>query len=120
MFYFYLIHRNSLKILEYKRAIASPYILNQQKSIQVLHFKDNPNSSAIAFISFAYPLALAFTLTGEQMTVSENNGKRIIEPGEFLLSVGGKQPGFTGHADAQTTNTVSGKFVVKGTAAVVP
>jgi beta-glucosidase len=61
-----------------------------------------------------------FILAGEQMAVVENNGKRIIEPGEFLISVGGKQPGFTGRSDAQTTDTVSGKFVVTGTVAVAP
>ena len=47
------------------------------------------------------------------MSVIDNNGKRIIEPGEFLISVGGKQPGFTGSADAKTTGVVTGTFAVK-------
>jgi beta-glucosidase len=57
---------------------------------------------------------VSFTLTREQMTIIDDKGKRVIEPGEFLVSVGGKQPGFTGRADAQTTNTVNRRFSVKG------
>jgi beta-glucosidase len=63
---------------------------------------------------------VAFTLTSEQMSVINDNGKRIIESGEFLLSIGGKQPGFTGRANAQTTNTIKGTFIVTGTVAVAP
>jgi hypothetical protein len=43
---------------------------------------------------------VSFTLASDRMSVIDNNGKRIIESGEFLVSVGGKQPGFTGSADA--------------------
>jgi beta-glucosidase len=63
---------------------------------------------------------VSFTLAREQMTVIDNQGKRVIEPGEFLVSVGGKQPGFTGRADATTTGTVSGRFVVTGKVTAVP
>lgn len=63
---------------------------------------------------------VSFTLAREQMTVIDNQGKRVIEPGEFLISVGGKQPGFTGRADAATTGTVSGRFVVTGKVTAVP
>jgi beta-glucosidase len=56
---------------------------------------------------------VSFEIKPEQMSVIDNNGKRIIEPGEFLVSVGGKQPGFTGSADARTSGLVSGKFAVK-------
>ncbi len=56
---------------------------------------------------------LSFMLTPEQMTVIDDQGKRVIEPGEFLVTVGGKQPGFAGRADAQTTTTISGRFNVK-------
>ena len=48
---------------------------------------------------------VSFTVTPRQMSVIDNNGKRIIEPGDFEISVGGKQPGFTGSADAQTSVT---------------
>jgi beta-glucosidase len=41
--------------------------------------------------------------------------RAIVEPGEFKLTVGGKQPGFTGTADAATTSFVEGRFTVTGT-----
>jgi beta-glucosidase len=72
------------------------------------------------FLKAGEKQAAVFTLTREQMTVIDDNGKRILEPGEFLVSVGGKQPGFTGRADAQTTSTVSGKLAVTGKAIPVP
>ena len=56
---------------------------------------------------------VGFTVASDRMSVIDNNGKRIIEPGEFLISVGGKQPGFTGSADAKTTGVVTGTFAVK-------
>lgn len=57
--------------------------------------------------------SVSFTITPEQMSVIDDNGKRRVEPGEFLVSVGGKQPGFTGNADAKTSGVVSGRFFVK-------
>ena len=57
---------------------------------------------------------IQFTLAPRQMSLIDEAGKRVIEPGEFLVSVGGKQPGFTGRADAQTTGSISGRFVVTG------
>jgi beta-glucosidase len=62
---------------------------------------------------------VTFTLTPEQMTVIDDNGQRLIEPGEFQVSVGGKQPGFTGSADVKTTGVVSGKFSVTGSVKVL-
>jgi len=38
----------------------------------------------------------------------------VIEPGVFDLSVGGKQPGFTGNADTATTKVLTGYFTVTG------
>ena len=37
-----------------------------------------------------------------------------VEPGRFEITVGGKQPGFAGLADAATTQTVSGTMEVAG------
>jgi beta-glucosidase len=53
------------------------------------------------------------------MSVIDDSGKRQIEPGEFVISVGGKQPGFSGYADAGTTGVVTTRFSVtrKATAA---
>jgi beta-glucosidase len=59
---------------------------------------------------------LSFALTREQMSIINDKGQRVIEPGEFLLSVGGKQPGFKGRADASTTSVVTSRFVVTGKA----
>jgi len=38
----------------------------------------------------------------------------VIEPGIFDISVGGKQPGFSGTADAATTEVLTGQFTVTG------
>jgi beta-glucosidase len=58
--------------------------------------------------------SLSFTITAEQMSLIDDRGKRIIEPGRFLVTVGGKQPGFKGSADAATTDVISAQFVVQG------
>jgi beta-glucosidase len=57
---------------------------------------------------------VSFTLTPRQMSVIDDQGRRVIEPGEFLISLGGKQPGFKGRADAQTTDALSSRLVVTG------
>jgi beta-glucosidase len=62
---------------------------------------------------------VSFNLLPEQMSAIDDNGKRLIEPGEFQVSVGGKQPGFTGSADVKTTGVVSGKFSVTGSVKVL-
>jgi beta-glucosidase len=51
--------------------------------------------------------SLTFTITPRQMSLIDNQGKRVIEPGEFAITVGGGQP-------SATTPTVNGKFVVTG------
>jgi beta-glucosidase len=57
---------------------------------------------------------VSFTLTPEQLSVIDNRGRRIVEPGEFVVTVGGKQPGFKGYADAPTTGVIAGHFVITG------
>jgi len=57
---------------------------------------------------------VSFTIDPRQMSVILDNGKRVIEPGGFLVSIGGKQPGFSGSADANTTGFVTDKFTVAG------
>jgi beta-glucosidase len=37
-----------------------------------------------------------------------------------VVSVGGKQPGFTGTADATTTGVATGRFVIVGKATPIP
>ena len=63
---------------------------------------------------------VSFTLTPSQLAVVNDRGARVVEPGEFLVSVGGKQPGFTGTADAPTTGIVTGRFAVVGKAITFP
>ena len=55
-----------------------------------------------------------FTINPRQMSVILGNGKRVIEAGDFAVSIGGKQPNFSGSADVKTTNVVEGKFEIKG------
>jgi len=52
---------------------------------------------------------VTFTITARQMSLIDDSGKRIIEPGEFLVSAGGGQPGF------KATPSIAGKFSVTGT-----
>jgi beta-glucosidase len=57
---------------------------------------------------------VSFTLKPEQMVAIDDTGRTMVEPGDFVISVGGKQPGFTGRADAKTTGVVTGRFTVTG------
>ena len=63
---------------------------------------------------------VSFTLGAERMTVIDDKGQRVVEPGKFTVSVGGKQPGFTGRADAKTTSVATGRFIVVGRVTAVP
>ena len=63
---------------------------------------------------------ISFTLRPGDLALVDNNGKRILEPGEFRISVGGKQPGFTGSTDAATTEVLTGSFTVTGKPTEIP
>ena len=63
---------------------------------------------------------VSFTLSPTQMSLIDDNGKRVIEPGEFLISIGGKQPGFTGPTDAKTTGVATARFLVTGKVTAIP
>jgi beta-glucosidase len=58
--------------------------------------------------------SITFAIGAEQMSIINAQGNRVVEPGEFLISVGGKQPGFSGLADATTTGTLQARLVVRG------
>ncbi|RKD90745.1 glycoside hydrolase family 3 C-terminal domain-containing protein [Mangrovibacterium diazotrophicum] len=60
-----------------------------------------------------------FSLDPRQLSMINSKDLRVVEPGWFTVSVGGEQPGFSGRTEAATTNTVSGRFVVKGKAIVL-
>jgi beta-glucosidase len=57
-----------------------------------------------------------FTIEPRQLAVITNDGRTVVEPGEFKITIGGKQPGFTGTADAGTTSFIEGRFSVTGPA----
>jgi beta-glucosidase len=58
---------------------------------------------------------VTFALDPRQLSVITDDGRQVVEPGEFRVTVGGKQPGFTGTADAATTAFVEGRFTIEGT-----
>ncbi len=58
--------------------------------------------------------AVSFTLTPRQISLIDTEWQRVVEPGVFEISVGGKQPGFGGVADAATTGVVTGRLEVVG------
>ncbi len=63
---------------------------------------------------------VTFALDARQLSVIDGRGRRVVEPGRFVVSVGGKQPGFRGTADAHTTAVVTGAFDVTGSVTEIP
>ncbi|MGW8267625.1 MAG: glycoside hydrolase family 3 C-terminal domain-containing protein, partial [Longimicrobiales bacterium] len=57
---------------------------------------------------------VSFTLAPRQLSLIDARWERIVEPGTFEVSVGGKQPGFTGVADTGTSGVLKGRFEVVG------
>jgi beta-glucosidase len=52
-----------------------------------------------------------FTLTAEQMSFADEDGNWVLEPGEFTVWVGGRQPDLK--AATQPENVLMGRFIVK-------
>jgi beta-glucosidase len=57
---------------------------------------------------------LEFVLEPRQFSIINNKEKRVIEPGYFTVSVGGKQPGFKGYLDPQSTQVLTGRIRLTG------
>jgi len=57
---------------------------------------------------------VSFNLSPKEYASMQLDGTILIQPGELTVSIGGKQPGFIGNADAITTQVVSGKITVGG------
>jgi beta-glucosidase len=55
-----------------------------------------------------------FNLDPRQFSIINNKNIRVIEPGYFTLSVGGKQPGFKGYLDPQCTQVLTGRIRLTG------
>lgn len=81
---------------------STPRPIRQLEGFERIHLK--PGESKV----------VQFTLEPRQLSIINNKEKRVIEPGWFTVAVGGKQPGFSGIADAETTDVVSGRFRVTG------
>jgi beta-glucosidase len=47
-----------------------------------------------------------FLLSAEQLAIINDNGNKVLEPGSFIVSVGGKQPGMKGNADNPSTQVI--------------
>jgi beta-glucosidase len=62
---------------------------------------------------------VSFTLEPRQLAIVNDSGATVVEPGEFSVAVGGKQPGFKGRTDAATTSVVEGRFRLTGKALVI-
>jgi beta-glucosidase len=62
---------------------------------------------------------VSFDLDSRQLAIITDDGRAVVEPGEFKVTIGGKQPGFTGTADASTSGFVEGRFTVSGPPAEV-
>jgi beta-glucosidase len=55
-----------------------------------------------------------FTLLPRQFSIINNKEKRVIEPGYFTITVGGKQPGFAGYLDPGFTQVSTGRIKLSG------
>ncbi len=53
---------------------------------------------------------VSFTLTPRQLSLIDSQFKRVVEPGDFEIAVGGMQPG----AQSSSTETLTAKFSVTG------
>ncbi|HUW93489.1 MAG TPA: glycoside hydrolase family 3 C-terminal domain-containing protein, partial [Bacteroidales bacterium] len=61
-----------------------------------------------------------FTLNPDQFSMINDKEKRVIEPGWFTVTVGGKQPGFSGVIDPQFTQTMSRRIRLTGREVSMP
>ena len=92
--------------------VAQLYISHQGASVPVA-IRELAGINRI-FLKAGEKRTISFEVSAEQLSVIDDRGRRIEEPGEFLVTVGGKQPGFKGSLDAATTGLVSGRFAVTG------
>jgi beta-glucosidase len=53
-------------------------------------------------------------LEPRQFSMINNKAKRVIEPGYFTITVGGKQPGFKGYLDPKFTQVLTGRIKMTG------
>ena len=63
---------------------------------------------------------VTFELHPVDLSLIDANTERVVEPGSFRVSVGGKQPGFGGIAATPTSGVVQGTFQVSGEGLKLP
>ena len=63
---------------------------------------------------------VSFTLGPRALSLVDETGERSVAPGAYEISVGGKQPGFRGLADAATTEVLTTRVRVTGARVVIP
>jgi len=56
---------------------------------------------------------VSLPVPADALSLIDADGRRVVEPGTFELSMGGKQPGQHGLADAATTGVVTARFEVR-------
>ena len=57
-----------------------------------------------------------FTLAPRQLATVQTAGQRFVEPGAYVVSAGGAQPGFTGALSPSTTGVATGTVRIAGAA----
>lgn len=57
---------------------------------------------------------VTFKLDPRKFSLINKKSERVIEPGYFMISVGGKQPGFKGYLDPQFTQVLTGRIKLTG------
>jgi beta-glucosidase len=62
---------------------------------------------------------VTFALAPRALSLVDGAGERAVAPGTYTISVGGKQPGFRGLADAATTEVLSALVRVTGARVVI-
>jgi len=56
---------------------------------------------------------IRFVLEPDVLALADENGAFVQESGTVEITIGGKQPGFSGYANAATTDVVSGSITVE-------
>ncbi|APY10862.1 glucan 1,4-alpha-glucosidase [Seonamhaeicola sp. S2-3] len=56
---------------------------------------------------------LKYNINPKKYSLINEDGKPVIEPGNLVISIGGKQPGFKGLSNTHTTNVLEKKIALK-------
>jgi beta-glucosidase len=92
--------------------VVQLYVTDREASVPV------PIRKLVAFtrihLGAGASQTVSFTIDPRELSLITDKPSRVIEPGVFGISIGGKQPGFSGTADANTTEVVIGIFTLTG------